>query len=99
MTAKLALATATAIAVAGCAVAQPIPVHGATPGYACSNAGLARFVGQPATAALGSEMLRVSGARILRWLQPGQIVTMEFSPERLTVHLDSSNRVESASCG
>ena len=99
MTAKLALATATAIAVAGCAVAQPIPVHGATPGYACSNAGLERFVGQPATAALGSEMLRVSGARVLRWLQPGQIVTMEFSPERLTVHLDSSNRVESASCG
>ena len=70
MTAKLALATATAIAVAGCAVAQPIPVHGAPPGYAGSYAGLARFVGQPATAA-----------------------------ERLTVHLDSSNRVESAICG
>jgi hypothetical protein len=99
MTAKIALATATASALAGCAVAQPVPVHGATPGYVCSNAGLERFVGQPATEALGSEMLRVSGARVLRWLQPGQIVTMEFSAERLTVHLDSSNRVERASCG
>jgi hypothetical protein len=58
-----------------------------------------RFVGQAATAELGSEMLAASGARQLRWVPHGGIITMEFSPNRLTVRLDQANRVESATCG
>jgi hypothetical protein len=92
-------ATSAALAVAGCATAEPIPEHGATPGYVCSNSGLDRFVGQPATQEIGSQMLRASGARTIRWVLPGQMITMEFSAERLTVHVDRSNRIESASCG
>ena len=99
MIARIATLGAGAVSLAACAAAQPIPPHGGTPGGICDSAGLAQFVGQPATAQLGSEMLRVSGARVLRWLQPRQIITMEFSAERLTVHLDGNGRVESASCG
>jgi hypothetical protein len=44
-------------------------------------------------------MLAASGARQLRWVPHGGIITMEFSPNRLTVRLDQANRVESATCG
>lgn len=75
------------------------PVRGATTGRECSNAGLDQFRGRQATSETGAEMLRVSGARILRWAPPGMIMTMEFSSERLTVHLDSANRIERPICG
>ena len=65
----------------------------------CRNDGLDRFVGQPATAGLGAQMLAASGARVLRWAGYGMAITMDFSPDRLTVRLTQDNRVESASCG
>ena len=69
------------------------------PPAACRNEVLAQFTGQPASQDLGERMLRASGARILRWVPKGSVVTMEFSPERVTILLDGSNRVERASCG
>ena len=50
----------------------------------CDNSGLAAFVGQLASAELGGKMLAQSGARTLRWVAHGSMITMEFSPERLT---------------
>jgi hypothetical protein len=89
-----------ALALAACATAAPPEprVIGAG-GSVCRPEGFGRFVGQPATQALGAEMLRVSGARILRWVGHGMMITMDFSPERLTVHLTADNRVERANCG
>lgn len=57
------------------------------------------LVGQPATAELGAEALRLSGARTIRWIQPGQAVTMDFRPDRLNIKLDAQNRVEAITCG
>ena len=70
----------------------PVPAN-------CSNDTLAQFVGQPASQELGERMLRASGARTIRWVPKGGAVTMDFNPTRLTVQLDDSNRVETASCG
>lgn len=69
------------------------------PVAACRNDGLAPFVGQPATQELGSRMLAATGARDLRWVAHGMMVTMDFRADRLTVYLDAANRVERASCG
>ena len=89
-----------ALALSACATSSPPPPPMPGPGgFACRPDGLERFVGQPASQALGAEMLRVSGARILRWVGHGMMITMDFSPERLTVHLTADNRVERASCG
>ena len=66
---------------------------------ACRNASLAQFTGQTASQELGARMLVASGAKIIRWVPKGGMVTMDFSPNRLTVQLDGSNRVERASCG
>lgn len=68
-------------------------------GQACRSEGLDRFVGQPATAELGAEMQRTSGARVLQWVAHGMMVTMDFSPQRLRVFLTADNLVERANCG
>ncbi len=86
---------------AGCTVATsgqtgdglpPVPA-------ACQGENLSQFVGQAATQELGARMLGASGARMLRWVPKGGVITMDFNPLRLTVQLDGANRVESASCG
>ena len=65
----------------------------------CNAEGLGDLVGEPATTQLGSEALRRSGARRLRWIRPGDVVTMDYSEERLNVHLDAHNRVDRFACG
>jgi hypothetical protein len=97
----LKLLVVVAPALTACAAAPPpaeIPHHGAS-AYVCRGESLGQFTGRPATQELGAEMLRVSGARIIRWVAHGMMITMEFSPERLTVQLTPDNRVERANCG
>lgn len=95
------LITLTLLPLAACTVATSdatadnIPRAPAT----CSSSALSQFIGQPASQDLGRRMLRASGARIIRWVPKGGVITMDFSPERLTVQLDGSNRVDSANCG
>ena len=75
------------------------PVAGETPGFTCRGDALASFVGQPASQDLGARMLAQTGARHLRWVAKGMMVTMDYRADRLTVFLDGANRVERASCG
>lgn len=86
-----------AVLLAGCATMAPpgAPVTGGV----CRQGTTDQFVGQQVSADLGARMLAASGARVIRWVVPGQAVTMEFSEDRLTVRLDAANRVESANCG
>jgi len=44
-------------------------------------------------------LMRQSGARVLRWVPKDSMITMEFSADRLTVHLDANNKIEKLSCG
>ena len=83
---------------AGCTIAESRPADG-IPAGGCGNEPLEQFIGQPATEELGGRMMQASGARILRWVPKGGVVTMDFSPDRLTIQLDGSNRVETARCG
>ena len=94
----LLIAGTAALALAACTIAESEPVSG-MPGGNCRNEPLAQFIGQPASQDLGARMLSASGARIIRWVPKGGMVTMDFSPNRLTVQLDAANRVETASCG
>lgn len=84
---------------AACAATAPGPVGPGEPLATCSTATLPQYIGQPATQELGARMLATSGARVLRWVAVGQMVTMDFRGDRLTVRLTAANRVESASCG
>jgi hypothetical protein len=65
----------------------------------CDAAGLGDLVGRPATTELGAEALRRSRARTLRWIRPGDMVTMDYRSDRLNIRLDAQHRVEAFSCG
>jgi hypothetical protein len=80
------------------APAEP-PVRGGASGHVCRSEGLAVYAGREATAEVGSEILRTSGARALRWVAPGMMVTMEFREDRVTVWLGAGNRIDRVSCG
>ena len=97
---RLAMIALAAAPLGACAVNMTDPpVARETPGFACRGDGLAAFTGQPATTDLGARMLAQTGARHLRWVAKGMMVTMDFRADRLTVYLDEANRVERASCG
>lgn len=94
----LLIAGVAIMALTACTIAESDPVSGPPQG-SCRSEPLAQFIGQPASQDLGARMLSASGARIIRWVPKGGMVTMDFSPNRLTVQLDSNNRVETANCG
>ena len=88
--------------IAGCVPAPPAeaeaeaPVHGGT---GCDAAPASKLVGREATSELGAEALRLSGARALRWIPEGSMVTMDYREDRLNIHLDRGNKVVRIACG
>jgi positive regulator of sigma E activity len=92
---------ALALATAGCATvpaeSEPVlPVHGTG---SCDAVAAQKLIGQAATAGLAAEAQRLSGAEMVRWLRPGQMVTMEYREGRLNIQLDEQNRVSAIRCG
>lgn len=84
---------------AACTTVAPVPPATGAPLGICHGESLPSFLGQQATQELESRMLAASGARVIRWVAKGMVVTMDYSDQRLTVYLDGANRVERASCG
>ena len=72
----------------------PPPVAGS-----CNAARAQGLIGRAATPDLGAEALRLTGARALRWIPPGGMVTMDYSPDRLNIETDAQNRVRVIRCG
>lgn len=92
----MALATA-ALALAGCA-----GLPGATPPAPeprCDAAAAQFAVGQSFGPALEREVRARSGASVVRWLSPGQAVTMEFNAARVNLTLDGRSRIVKVACG
>jgi len=86
-----------ALALAACST---VPAEGTKPvGGTCKDEGLSTFVGQDATEATGSKLLKQSGANALRWVPKHSMVTMEFRADRVTAYLDANNKIERVSCG
>jgi hypothetical protein len=90
------------LASSACAVTPPpepeVPVHGDV-GGSCNARAAQGLVGRAADNDLGYEAQRLTGARTIRWIRPGDMVTMEFSPSRLNIHLDERHRVSRIVCG
>jgi hypothetical protein len=89
------LAAIMLLPLAACATPR-VPVAG---GGECRNDGLDRFVGRKATAEIGAQVLKTSGAGTLRWGAPGMAMTMDFRADRVTVSYDAAMLITSARCG
>lgn len=81
--------------VAGCA-ATPAP---SAAGGGCNAEPGQAFVGQQVSEEVGRKILAATGARVLRWAAPDMMMTMEFSPERVTVHYGTDKRIGQVVCG
>ena len=86
------------LALGACAAAPAAQAPAAPPG-SC-DASKAQFaVGHEAGLAIQDRARERSGARSLRTLRPGQVITMEYSGDRLNLELDASAKVLRVSCG
>ena len=90
------LPVSAALLLSGCVV---VPVAVPAEPRTCKADGLAAFAGRAANEVTGNEILRASGAARLRWVQPGMVVTMEYSAERVTAFIDANKRIERVVCG
>ena len=98
----LVAAVVPAVLLGGCATANaqsPYPHRSAVESFECRNTGLAQFAGQAPTPEVARRILTASGAKVLRWVPHGTVITMEYSSERVTVYLDPQSRIERATCG
>jgi hypothetical protein len=105
-------AVAVTVAMAGCSTSTTAPSDrqggGATPAPAaapaagngqCDASAVQSIVGEPFSERAAQSAQSRAGAATLRILQPGQVMTMEYNPQRLTIVVDESDAVASARCG
>ncbi|MDB5697998.1 MAG: proteinase inhibitor [Alphaproteobacteria bacterium] len=71
----------------------------AASGGGCDAAKAQSLVGREQSATLAEEARQKSGARTIRWLRPGQIVTMEYREDRLNLEIDAQGKVTAIRCG
>lgn len=95
-----ALMVAMATALSACAT---VPADGESPSRElageCDASGVQEHVGHTASAQAGATLLRLTGARTLRWVPPRTAVTMDFRADRLTVSYNDNMVIERISCG
>jgi Peptidase inhibitor I78 family len=89
------------MAAAGCATvpaaeAEEVPVRGSG---SCEASKAQQLIGRGRSSELGSEALRLSGARTVRWIPEGGMVTMDYREDRLNLHLDGHGKVVKVACG
>lgn len=65
----------------------------------CDATHVRSLVGNSYSERLASDARRNSGAGDLRVVMPGQVMTMEYRPERLTIVVDDDGNVRSVRCG
>jgi hypothetical protein len=91
-----------ALAAGACSHVETAPPASTTPPSsegACNAAPAQGLVGRQSSPAVAQEAQRLAGAGTVRWLRPGQIVTMEYRADRLNIHLDAQDKVERIACG
>ena len=93
---------APALAIAACAAAPAAP-DAPAPARAssgeCNAAGTESFIGQRRSPETGDAILVATGSSQIRWVTPGMMVTMEFLPSRVTVHVGEDLRITRIVCG
>lgn len=82
----------------GCAMTEKPPVKEIGAGD-CKAEPASSLVGQPVTAELGAEAVKLTGARTIRWILPGHAVTMDYRQDRLNIAINGAYKVERVTCG
>lgn len=93
------VSAASALVLAGCTTQDPPQDLPTMPEGACNAEPVQSHIGHKASAGSGSELLRLTGAKTLRWVPPRSAVTMDYRADRLTVSYDDDYTIVRISCG
>ena len=78
---------------------QREPISLRDEGDECGASLVQSFIGIRANTTLRQEIATRSGARDIRWIDPGMAVTMDFRPDRLNAELDQDGVITVMRCG
>ena len=95
------LAIAAALPLAAC-MSSEAPAESTPPpsGEMTCNADAAQsYVGQNATSDVGAAILKVTGARTLRWGPPRSAMTMDYRQDRVNIMYDDASKITQVTCG
>lgn len=88
------------IGLSACTQGTPRPEDlPAMPQGTCNADSAQSLIGTKASAESGAELLKLTGARTLRWVPPRSAVTMDYRADRLTVSYDDDYTIVRISCG
>jgi Peptidase inhibitor I78 family len=65
----------------------------------CDASKAQSVIGRSRSAETGAEALRLTGAKALRWIAPGTMVTMDYREDRLNLRVDPAGKVVKVDCG
>lgn len=65
----------------------------------CDAQPVQNLVGQKFTSGVNDQARNGAGARVVRVLKPGEVMTMEYNQERLNVILDEQGAIAALRCG
>lgn len=85
-----------------CSVTPPETAPPSPDGYGsgeCDPRSATALVGQKANVEIGTQALRLTGAKTLRWGPPRSAFTMDFSPMRVNVMYDDAMTITEVTCG
>ncbi len=95
------MAAALSLSLFACATAPDANTGGPLPPSAmqCDASGARWAIGQSPTAEIVERIRVDTHSRIARVLRPGQVVTMEFSGERVNVNVNEREAIVGVTCG
>jgi len=95
---RMVRAIAVATLLVGCAPMTKQPAATSGP-KGCDAGKLHDLIGKPYDGSEADALRNKAGARLIRVIRPGNMVTMDFREDRLNVKLDASDRVTGLNCG
>ena len=84
---------------ASCQYARPETAGPPPQSTACGAEKVQHYVGKKRSTAISESVAALSGAKSIRWIEPGMAVTMDFREDRLNVKLDEKGVILSFTCG
>jgi hypothetical protein len=88
-----------AFALTAACAATPSGIPAGSPSGVCNAANAQFALGRTLTPELENEARLRSGASVVRVIRPGQIITKDYSEQRLNIEIDAGERVVRVRCG
>ena len=101
MTLRPAASAVLLLALAACASQSPAQAGDPAPGAGagCDASAAQGTVGQAATPDTIERVRVDSHSRVVRVIHPGEVITMDFSTERVDIRVDGNNVILAVTCG